>query len=127
MLDVISTSLIITSFVSRRLQRYTIATLPSRNLVLANGERRDELAKQENVICFEMEAAGLMDRFPCLVIRGISDYADPHKSNLWQQYAALIAAASARELLLAIPAKAVHLSLPAAEFGGCFLYQVLHF
>jgi nucleoside phosphorylase len=31
------------------------------------------------ILCFEMEAAGLMNSTPCLVIRGISDYADPHK------------------------------------------------
>ena len=50
-------------------------------------------------ICLEMEAAGLMDQFPCLVIRGISDYADSHKNDCWQQYAAASAAAFAKELL----------------------------
>jgi nucleoside phosphorylase len=50
-----------------------------------------------------MEAAGLMDNFPCLVIRGICDYADSHKNKRWQAYAALAAAACAKELLLVIP------------------------
>jgi ankyrin repeat protein len=50
-----------------------------------------------------MEAAGLMDVIPCLVIRGICDYADSHKNKSWQQYAAATAAAYAKELLNTIP------------------------
>ena len=42
-----------------------------------------------------MEAAGLMNSFPCLVIRGICDYADTHKSKHWKAYAAATAAATA--------------------------------
>ncbi|KAK4889604.1 hypothetical protein LTR27_011588 [Elasticomyces elasticus] len=50
-------------------------------------------------ICIEMEAAGLMNNFPCLVIRGICDYADQHKNDDWQKYAAMTAAAFAKEFL----------------------------
>jgi nucleoside phosphorylase len=50
-----------------------------------------------------MEAAGLMNHFPCLVIRGICDYADSHKNKTWQPYAAATAAACAKELLSVIP------------------------
>jgi len=50
-----------------------------------------------------MEAAGLMDSFPCLVIRGICDYADSHKTKRWQEYAAATAAAYAKELLSVLP------------------------
>lgn len=32
---------------------------------------RDRLAAEKNVLCFEMEAAGLMNHFPCLIIRGM--------------------------------------------------------
>jgi nucleoside phosphorylase len=46
-----------------------------------------------------MEAAGLMDNFPCIVIRGICDYADSHKNKDWQEHAAAIAAAFTKELL----------------------------
>ncbi|GKT48796.1 vegetative incompatibility protein HET-E-1 [Colletotrichum spaethianum] len=46
-----------------------------------------------------MEAAGLMDNFPCLVIRGICDYADTHKNDQWQNYSTATAAAFAKELL----------------------------
>ena len=51
------------------------------------------------MLCFEMEAAGLMDEFPCLVIRGICDYSDSHKNDEWHKYAALTAAAYVREVL----------------------------
>ncbi|KAG4034505.1 hypothetical protein MFRU_003g04650 [Monilinia fructicola] len=54
-----------------------------------------------------MEAAGLMDTFPCVVIRGICDYADSHKNKIWQPYAAATAAAYAKELLRVIPGQAV--------------------
>ncbi|PSK43635.1 hypothetical protein B9Z65_7149 [Elsinoe australis] len=57
----------------------------------------DELG--DHVLCFEMEAAGLMNDFPCLVIRGICDYADSGKNKDWQEYAAASAAAYAKELL----------------------------
>ena len=45
------------------------------------------------------EAAGLMIDFPCLVIRGICDYADSYKNKDWQEYAAAVAAGYAKELL----------------------------
>ena len=56
----------------------------------------------EDCICFEMEAAGLVDSFPCLVIRGVSDYADSHKNDRWQGYAAAVASAYAKELLVSM-------------------------
>jgi nucleoside phosphorylase len=49
-----------------------------------------------------MEAAGLMNHFPCLVIRGICDYSDSHKNKEWQGYAAMVAAAYAKDLLYQI-------------------------
>lgn len=55
-----------------------------------------------------------MDSFPCLVIRGICDYADSHKNKIWQPYAAAVAAAYAKELLLVIPAQRVT-DLPPLE------------
>jgi nucleoside phosphorylase len=55
------------------------------------------------VLCFEMEAAGLMNNFPCLVIRGVCDYADSHKNKTWQAYMAGTAAAYAKEVLSVIP------------------------
>lgn len=64
---------------------------------------RDRLAAEKDVLCFEMESAGLMNQFPCLVIRGICDYSDSHKNKEWQGYAAMAAAAYAKDLLYRIP------------------------
>ncbi|KAJ5712951.1 uncharacterized protein N7483_010132 [Penicillium malachiteum] len=55
------------------------------NQVVKDSRRRDQLAQDLGVYCIEMEAAGLMNDFLCLVIRGIS------------------AAAYAKELLLVVP------------------------
>ncbi|KAL6229598.1 nucleoside phosphorylase domain-containing protein [Aspergillus navahoensis] len=80
--------------------------IASGNQVMKTGIVRDSIAQQLDVICFEMEAAGLMDILPCLPIRGICDYADSHKNDEWQRYAAATAAAYARELLEELPVTA---------------------
>ncbi|KAL2802733.1 P-loop containing nucleoside triphosphate hydrolase protein [Aspergillus granulosus] len=80
-------------------------TIASGNQVMRDGVERDKISSEfGEVLCFEMEAAGLMNNFPCLVIRGICDYADSHKNKRWQAYAAGTAAAYAKELLGVIPA-----------------------
>ncbi|KAG9497466.1 hypothetical protein J7337_010327 [Fusarium musae] len=71
----------------------------SANTVMKDSRNRDEIARELDVLCFEMEAAGLMDIMPCLPIRGICDYSDSHKSKGWQRYAAATAAAYAYEFL----------------------------
>lgn len=73
--------------------------IASGNQVMKHGPTRDRLGREYGVLCFEMEAAGLMDSFKLLVIRGICDYADSHKNKHWQGYAAATAAAYAKELL----------------------------
>lgn len=60
---------------------------------------RDRVARKHNILCFETEAAGIVNIMPSLVIRGICDYADSHKSGAWQAYAAGTAAAYARVIL----------------------------
>lgn len=77
--------------------------IASANQVMKDATVRDTLAENKDVLCFEMEAAGLMNHFPCLVIRGICDYADTHKNKEWQGYAAMTAAAYAKDLLSKIP------------------------
>lgn len=84
---------------NRATPRVHYGNIASGNEVMKHGITRDRIARSEQVICFEMEAAGLMNSFPCLVIRGICDYADSHKNKRWQRYAAATAAAFARELL----------------------------
>lgn len=74
--------------------------IASGHCVIKDGKKRDIIGKgDENILCIEMEAAGVMNDFPCVVIRGISDYADSHKANEWQAYAAAAAAGLAKELL----------------------------
>ena len=83
-------------------------TIASGNQVMKEGITRDRLSSElGGVLCFEMEAAGLMNSFPCLVIRGICDYADSHKNKRWQPYAAATAAACAKEFLSIVPAAEV--------------------
>ncbi|KAL6820195.1 hypothetical protein J3E69DRAFT_341379 [Trichoderma sp. SZMC 28015] len=78
--------------------------IASGNMVIKHGETRERLRQETEALCFEMEAAGLMMDFPCIVVRGICDYADSHKNDAWQGYAALAAASYAKELLSYVPA-----------------------
>jgi nucleoside phosphorylase len=79
-------------------------TIASGNQVMRDGRVRDQISSEfGGVLCFEMEASGLMNSLPCLVIRGICDYADSHKNKRWQPYAAGTAAAYAKALLLVVP------------------------
>ncbi|KAF9769338.1 hypothetical protein IL306_013252 [Fusarium sp. DS 682] len=78
-------------------------TIASGNQVMKDSIHRDLIAEEFDAICFDMEAAGLMDICPCLSIRGICDYSDSHKNDEWQEYAAATTAACARELLEQLP------------------------
>ena len=86
--------------------------IASADQVMKDAHTRDKLAKEQGILCFEMEAAGLMDRFACVVIRGICDYSDTHKNLEWQHYAAATAAAYAKELLSVISGDKVHRMFP---------------
>jgi nucleoside phosphorylase len=77
--------------------------IASSNQVMKDGRTRDNLAKEHGILCFEMEAAGLMNQLPFLVIRGICDYSDSHKNKKWQGCAALTAAAYGKILLSVVP------------------------
>lgn len=83
--------------------RIHYGTIASGNQVIKDSITRDKLAEKHDVLCFEMEAAGFMDILRCLVVRGICDYADSHKNKAWQKYAAVVAAAYAKELVLTMP------------------------
>ncbi|KAL2153002.1 hypothetical protein VTH82DRAFT_4157 [Thermothelomyces myriococcoides] len=74
--------------------------IASGNQLMKDALLRDKLAEEKGVLCFEMEAAGLMNHFPCLVIRGICDYSDSHKNDKWHGFAAMMAAAYAKDLLV---------------------------
>lgn len=89
--------------------------IASSNQLMKDAFIRDKLAAEKDVLCFEMEAAGLMDHFPCLVIRGICDYSDSHKNKDWQGYAAMAAAAYAKDLLSQIPPNRVEAQIKISD------------
>ncbi|RAH67947.1 5'-methylthioadenosine/S-adenosylhomocysteine nucleosidase family protein [Aspergillus aculeatinus CBS 121060] len=94
---------------SRRVIAVHHGTIASGNSVIKDAATRDFYAHNPElkVLCFDGEAAGVMNNLPCLVIRGIGDYADSHDNEHWRKYAALTAAAYARELLLSLRSRAV--------------------
>jgi nucleoside phosphorylase len=74
--------------------------IASGDRVIRSATNRNEIIRNlGDILCFEMEAAGLASEHSCIVIRGISDYSDSHKNDEWQHYAAATAAACAKELL----------------------------
>ncbi|KAL4791707.1 hypothetical protein BDV19DRAFT_392915 [Aspergillus venezuelensis] len=89
--------------------------IASANQVMKDAMVRDQLAAENDILCFEMEAAGLMNQFPCLVIRGICDYSDSHKNKEWQGFAAMTAAAYASDMLRRIPPNSVQAEKKISE------------
>ncbi|KAF2998829.1 hypothetical protein E8E13_002423 [Curvularia kusanoi] len=80
-------------------------TIASGNQLIKDGPTRDRLSEElGGLLCFEMEAAGIMNSCQCLVVRGIGNYADSHKNDMWQPYAASTAAACAKWVLSFVPA-----------------------
>lgn len=75
----------------------------SGNQVVKDATIRDLMFREHKALCVEMEAAGLVNTFPCLIIRGICDYADSHKNDKWQGYAAMTAAAFTKDVLSYVP------------------------
>ncbi|KAL1855493.1 hypothetical protein Plec18167_007085 [Paecilomyces lecythidis] len=82
--------------------------IASGDTVIKDGSVREQLRQETGALCCEMEGAGLIHGFPCIVIRGICDYADSHKNKQWQGYAAVAAAAYAKELLGYVPRVPIH-------------------
>lgn len=91
-----------------------IGKYASGDTVLKFGEHRDNVSSAEGVIAFEMEGAGVWDNVPCIIIKGVCDYADSHKNKIWQPYAAAAAASASKAFLQRWPAapqqrKLIHL------------------
>jgi len=61
--------------------RIHYSTIRSANEVIKDSVTRDKLRKDLGILCVEMEAASLINKFFCLVIRGICDYTDSHKNK----------------------------------------------
>ncbi|KAH6885430.1 nucleoside phosphorylase domain-containing protein [Thelonectria olida] len=66
---------------------------------VASGDRVMKIAEKEGVIAFEMEGAGIWEQVPCIVVKGVCDYADCHKNKRWQNYAAATAASTSKAIL----------------------------
>ncbi|KAL1852337.1 hypothetical protein Plec18170_006065 [Paecilomyces lecythidis] len=74
-------------------------TIASADTVMKSGEHRNQVAQEEGIIAFEMEGAGVWDNLPCIIIKGVCDYADSSKNKMWQDYAAATAASGAKAFL----------------------------
>ncbi|KAM0096299.1 hypothetical protein ACP6JD_000059 [Aspergillus fumigatus] len=76
-----------------------IGTFGCADRVMKSAQHRDLLAKDAGVLAVEMEGAGIWDNLPCVIIKGVCDYADNNKHKVWQNYAAATAAAAAKAFL----------------------------
>ncbi|KAK3393531.1 nucleoside phosphorylase domain-containing protein [Podospora didyma] len=94
-----------------------IGTFASGDNVMKSAAERDRIAKEQNVIAFEMEGAGVWDIMPCIIVKGVGDYADSHKSRRWQNFAAAAAAAATKALLETFDIKGPNHTPPGRERG----------
>ncbi|KAJ6789255.1 hypothetical protein PWT90_09313 [Aphanocladium album] len=97
--------------------RVWYCTIISGSKLIKTNQARDEISNSYGGAGFEMEAAGVLEEMPAAIVRGVSDYADRHKSDHWQPYAAARAASCAKQLLHQIvfkePSKSPYLGLTA--------------
>lgn len=100
--------------------------IASGDAVMKSGEHRDEIAAREKVIGFEMEGAGVWDNFPCVVIKGVCDYADSHKNKKWQGHAAAAAAACMKAFLKEwVPAETSSSDVAAPGMYSFFIGKII--
>lgn len=90
--------------------RIMTGVIGSADTLLKDAESRDFLRDKYGVRAVEMEASGLQvagwaSGRDIFVVRGICDYCDKHKNDVWQNYASAAAAAFAKSLILAMPAE----------------------
>jgi nucleoside phosphorylase len=82
--------------------------IASSNTLLKDPFKRDELRDEFGAKAIEMETAGVADaawiqEVGYLGVRGICDYCDSHKNDVWQPYAAMAAAGYVRALMESMP------------------------
>jgi nucleoside phosphorylase len=80
----------------------------SGDVLIRDATERERIAVQYGVCAVEMEAAGVaaaskQRSVPWFMVRGIADYCDGAKNDLWHPYASLAAAAYLRALLAKCP------------------------
>jgi nucleoside phosphorylase/tetratricopeptide (TPR) repeat protein len=88
--------------------RIFLAPIASANTLLKDPTKRESLHHQHGTKAVEMEGSGIQDAtwthgVGYLVVRGVCDYCDSKKNDVWQHYAATAAAAYVRALLETIP------------------------
>ncbi|KXH54110.1 hypothetical protein CSAL01_10489 [Colletotrichum salicis] len=76
-----------------------LGSIGSGDTVMKSGKDRDQIARGRSLVAFEMEVAGVWDEIPCIIVKGVCDYADSHKNKTWQHYAAATAAVATKALL----------------------------
>jgi nucleoside phosphorylase len=99
-------------------------SIGSGDKLLKSSRDRDELRDRYNVIGLEMEAAGVMNEIPVGNIRGVCDYGDERKNKDWQPYAAVMAAAFAKAVLVEITPKSATKS-PSVRTGTLLCHLIL--
>lgn len=78
------------------------------DILLKNPKTRDNLRDTYRAKAIEMEAGGMHSAAwaherSVMVVRGICDYCDANKNDVWQMYAAAVAAAFTRTVVLSLP------------------------
>jgi len=91
--------------------RLFLGPIASANAVVRNAAYREQLRTKYNVRAVEMEGSGVADatwigEVGYLVIRGVADFADADKGNVWHGPAAAGAACVLRALLESMPSPA---------------------
>ncbi|KAH7118152.1 hypothetical protein B0J13DRAFT_202103 [Dactylonectria estremocensis] len=76
-----------------------VGAVASGDKVIKSAADRDRLSREAGVIALEMEGAGVWDEVPCIVVKGVCDYADCHKHKGWQNFAAATAASASKTIL----------------------------
>ncbi|QKX55267.1 uncharacterized protein TRUGW13939_02359 [Talaromyces rugulosus] len=79
--------------------RIHLGSFASGDTVMKSSKHRDRLVEQTGISGFEMEAAAISDSLRCVIIKGVSDYSDSHKNDIWQNYAAATAASCTKAFL----------------------------
>ncbi|RSL60576.1 hypothetical protein BHE90_015699 [Fusarium euwallaceae] len=73
--------------------------IASGDAVIKSAVDRDRLLTEAGVIAFEMVGAGVWDELPCIIAKGVCDYADSHKHKAWQNFAAATSASTCKAIL----------------------------
>ncbi|KAL8330732.1 hypothetical protein RB593_001618 [Gaeumannomyces tritici] len=97
--------------------------IASGDKVMKSASDRDKIVRDHNVVAFEMESAGVWDVIPCVVIKGVCDYADSHKAKGWQKRAAAAAAACMKAFLVRLEPFKIRGRTLLATRGGAETFE----